>query len=197
MKETKVLLLLMVAMTLLTTRLVHGATLFISYDDPIGDFQNVNIDLIGMTLVFDDVTGNYELTVNFDDANPFMGTFNVNANLLNGNISPVTTDPAFVGINEIPTASPPTNELIFTGTDTRLTSWKQGDLVANNSSIFGIPVDATFTSFLSGVQNLGLGIDELNPGSSSVALIPVLPALWLFGSGLLGLIGIAGHKKIA
>ena len=32
---------------------------------------------------------------------------------------------------------------------------------------------------------------------SVVSAVPVPPALWLFGSGLLGLIGIARRKKVA
>jgi hypothetical protein len=193
--KSKLWMILTVAMMLFTSRMAYGSILFISYDDPIGDFQNFNIDLTGMTLFFDNATGDYELTVNFDDANPFVGAFNVNANLLNGDISPLTTDPAFVNINEIPTAGAPTTELVFTGTNTNLTSWNQGALIANNSSIFGIPIDAPFSAFGSGVQNRGLGIDELNPATSIVAPIPIPPVLWLFGSGLIGLIGVARRKK--
>lgn len=31
----------------------------------------------------------------------------------------------------------------------------------------------------------------------SVAIVPVPAAVWLFGSGLIGLIGIAEHRKAA
>jgi len=194
-KESKLVMLIMVAMMLFTTRMAYGAILFVTYDDPIGDYQDFNIDLTGMTLVFDNATGDYELNVTFDAANPFVGTFNVNANLLNGSIDPLTTDPAFVNINERPTVGAPTTELVFTGTNTKLTSWNQGDEIANNSSIFGIPIDATFSAFVSGVQNFGQGIDQLNPATSIVAPIPIPPVIWLFGSGLIGLIGIARRKK--
>ena len=194
-KECKLLIMLTIALLFFTTRMAYGAVLFITYDDPVGDYQNFNIDLTGMTLVFDNATGDYELSVSFDAANPFVGTFNVNANLLNGDVNPLTTDPAFVNINEIPTAAAPTTELVFTGTDIKLTSWNQGDVIANNSSVFGIPIDATFSSFLSGVQNMGLGIDQLDTATSIVAPIPIPSALWLFGSGLIGMIGFAGRMK--
>ena len=193
--KSKLWMILTVTMMLFTSRMAYGSVLFISYDDPIGDFQNFNIDLTGMTLVFDNVTGDYELTVSFDAANPFYGTFNVNANLLNGDINPLTTDPAFVNINEIPTAGAPTTELIFTGTDLNLTSWNQGDVIANDDSIFGLPIDATFFGFVSGVQNGGQAIDLLNTATSTVAPVPISPALWLFGSGIIGLIGVARRKK--
>jgi len=43
-----------------------------------------------------------------------------------------------------------------------------------------------------GDQNVvGLAFDNFSPSSA----VPIPPALWLFGSGLLGLIGISRHKK--
>jgi hypothetical protein len=191
MKQTKIWLVLAWAVTLLGSSSVQGATLIVSYDDPVGDFQEVSIDLIGMTLIFDNTTGDYELTVKFDDANPFVGSHNVNANLFNATVTPLTTDPAFVGINETPAAAVATNMLVFTGTDTNLMSWEQGDLVANNTSVFGNPEDASFTSFLSAVQDDGLGIDILDPASSAIATIPLPATLWLLSSGIVALIGVA------
>ena len=35
----------------------------------------------------------------------------------------------------------------------------------------------------------------LVPGSGGIAIIPVSPAVWLFGSGLIGLVGVARRKK--
>ena len=195
MKEMRFFVVVSAVMTLLTSSVVYSAPLVVSFIDPVGDFQNENIDLIGMTLEFNDLTGAYKLTVNFDDANPFSGTFNVNANLLNGNISPLTTTPAFVGINEIPTAAIATTELVFTGTEPNLTSWQIGDTIANDSSIFGIPIDASFSSFVSGVQDGGLGIDILDSASSTVTLVPIPPAILLFGSGLIGLVLLARRKQ--
>lgn len=40
-----------------------------------------------------------------------------------------------------------------------------------------------------------IGIDNIRFGQNPPAAVPIPPALWLFGSGLLGLVGIAGRKK--
>ena len=69
---------------LLAAVAAHAESLTVSFADPLSDFSNFDIDLTGMTLNFDNSSGDYELLVFFDAANPFQGTFNVNANLLNG-----------------------------------------------------------------------------------------------------------------
>ncbi|MCF6203014.1 MAG: hypothetical protein L3J59_04980 [Methylococcaceae bacterium] len=49
---------------------------------------------------------------------------------------------------------------------------------------------------VSGVQNMDSVIDNINAsGSGSVSAVPVPAAVWLFGSGLVGLIGISKKKK--
>jgi len=46
--------------------------------------------------------------------------------------------------------------------------------------------------------DIGLqGFDQLGYNFTSVTLIPLPAAVWLFGSGLLGLIGIARRRKAA
>ena len=64
-----------------------------------------------------------------------------------------------------------------------------------------IPNNASVDIFMdnleiSGVVAVGL---RLNGGSitGSVSAVPIPPAVWLFGSGILGLIGIARRKKTA
>ena len=47
------------------------------------------------------------------------------------------------------------------------------------------------------IQSTDFGQIQNSPGSWTVTAVPVPAALWLFGSGLLGLIGIARHKKSA
>ena len=47
-----------------------------------------------------------------------------------------------------------------------------------------------------GMQD-NIGIDNIRFGQNPPAVIPIPAAMWLFGSGLLGLIGIARHKNAA
>lgn len=56
-----------------------------------------------------------------------------------------------------------------------------GDAVVPSNMVIGAPSD-TFIGF-----NLS--------GSLVVTVVPIPPAIWLFGSGLIGLIGFARHKQ--
>lgn len=185
----------LILLSFLASISTHAVPLTVSFDDPTDDFFHFNIDLTGMTLNFDNASGDYALHVFFDAANPFSGQYNVNGNFLNGSIDPLTTDPAFVGLNFIIT-SDPTTELVLRGNNLFLQSWSPGDQIANNSTIFGIPIDAPFISFLSGVSNRGQGIDILEPGQATVvpSQVPAPATAWLFGSAILGLVGVKRRK---
>jgi len=50
---------------------------------------------------------------------------------------------------------------------------------------------------LAGGMQDNIGIDNIRFGQNPPAAVPVPPALWLFGSGLLGLIGISRRNKTA
>ena len=50
-------------------------------------------------------------------------------------------------------------------------------------------------SYRRGVNIGGSGIQKI--GIYEISAVPVPPALWLFGSGLLGLVGLARKKKVA
>jgi len=70
------------------------------------------------------------------------------------------------------------------------------------SGFFGlIATDGTFTSLTFDDDPLGGGrLEEVNLDNityTNLTTVPIPAAAWLFGSGLLGLIGIARHKKFA
>ena len=52
--------------------------------------------------------------------------------------------------------------------------------------------EAAARAIIDGITDL-----ELHLSDEAVGIIPVPAALWLFGSGLLGLVGIARRKKAA
>ena len=176
---------------LATARTAEADPLRVSFDDPTGDAAP--FDLIRVTLDFDNTTGDFELTYRFNAATPFVGTANFNANLLNGDISPLTTDPSFVGINRFNTtaitAAVPTTVITVLGNNSRLMSWNAGDAIANNSSVFGLPIDALFTSFLSNADG-----DILNASSSTVEPVPEPGSLALLGLGC-AVLGIARYRR--
>lgn len=149
----------------------NAVVLELSWSDPTADFANLNIDLIGMDLTFDNTTGDYELVADFDPANPFSNPFSdfliINVNMFNTtNPNGITTVTPFglVSLPNFPSVTAPTTQLIFTGTHSGFTSWNAGDAISNDSTIATPGV-----TFRSGIQRGGQGIDRLAPVLSVVA----------------------------
>jgi hypothetical protein len=67
-------------------------------------------------------------------------------------------------------------------------------LTASSFNVFATPAGG-FGPYLSVARFQSTG--PLQEGSDWVGAVPIPPAVWLFGSGLLGLIGIARRKKAA
>ena len=84
-----------------------------------------------------------------------------------------------------------------------------GETISFNGSLVGGPLDKNLSlngslSQMSGTSATGTNVMSITTGADqfgwglAAALttpVPIPPALWLFGSGLLGLIGIARRKK--
>ena len=68
-------------------------------------------------------------------------------------------------------------------------------LTAEGPVILNFPLSITGTDIASG-QLFEYGYTE-STQTVSAAVVPIPAAVWLFGSGLLGLVGIARHKKAA
>lgn len=61
---------------------------------------------------------------------------------------------------------------------------------------FGISSSTAFTTIeFRGIANDGFGMDNVMYSTAPVSAVPVPAAVWLFGSGLIGLAGIARRKK--
>ena len=65
--------------------------------------------------------------------------------------------------------------------------WTAGDI--DNESMFTVPSADTYAIVFSGISGFELAAD-LSP-----VVVPVPAAVWLFGSGLIGLVGVARRKK--
>jgi hypothetical protein len=74
--------------------------------------------------------------------------------------------------------------------------WTDTDGSANNG--FSLPLnEGIFSEYESAIFQLqGPGLSSTNGIISNVSLVPVPAAVWLFGSGLLGLVGIARKKAV-
>ena len=89
------------------------------FSDPVGDstisVTGESIDVVSLTVTFDNQTGAYESLVVADSALPFIGYFRLNLNLMNGDVSPFLSNPAFFfdNVNDLTLASPTTEVLLF------------------------------------------------------------------------------------
>ena len=195
--KKKYLVFMFVGVFMIVAANANAALLSVSFSDPTDDIYlgaPMNIDIIGLNLTFDNSSRDYTIIFEADIQNPFMGTFNLNANLINGDINPLTSNPAMFHVNKIPSINTPTTSVSYTGTNSNLLSWNNGDHIATNDLPFGIPIDASFSAFGSGVQLGGTGIDGFTPDMVSVVRpVPVPGAVWLLGSGLI--IGLGGIKR--
>lgn len=62
----------------------------------------------------------------------------------------------------------------------------------------GFISDTAFTTFtITSLTDAWHGVDNLEAFSAAASPVPVPAALWLFGSGLLGLVGVARRRKAA
>ena len=83
---------------------------------------------------FDAVTGDYDIVLTADAANPFVGDFRININLFNPDVGTTALDPSFFGdtVNDYALTSP-TTTITLAGTNSVLLSWDVGDRVFTNS----------------------------------------------------------------
>lgn len=118
--------------------------LLITVDDPLGDNTGL-IDVSSMTLLFDQASGAYEMTLTASAAAPFVGPFRVNVNLFNVDADSFFQD----AVNDYSLATP-TTTLTLTGTSALLRSWSAGHRVFTNS-LFGTPNPPNSTLFRTSV----------------------------------------------
>jgi len=77
---------------------------------------------------------------------------------------------------------------------TMLESWGAAPTQGLNPDLIFNWLGVDQIRFTAGVNTFGLGIDNVNV---NVSAVPVPAAVWLFGSGLAGLIGASRKKKQA
>lgn len=86
----------------------------------------------------------------------------------------------------------------FTSPETQISNQAINDILGSNASLasFALQIQASDTGTIQ-IEMSGTS----NPGASGFALelapVPIPGAAWLFGSGLIGLIGMARKKEAA
>ena len=174
----------------------HGVPLTLSFSDPVGDNTGA-VDLVGLTFNFDNSTGNYQIDLTADAANPFLGNFRLNINLFNVDTGTTAQDPSFFSdtVNDFNLAVA-TTMLSLVGTNSRLLSWDPGDRIAVSGPLpLGVPDGVA--AFGSSVLDLPdtTSFDNMAPGEFSIlgepVSVPVPSSLVLIGLGL----GLAAGRR--
>jgi hypothetical protein len=174
-----------------------AATLSVSFADRVRDGTASSGDLVGMSLVFDDSTGDYSITVAANPADPFRGSLLVNVNFDNPDTVPSATA-FFQHPPNIVDLAAPTTFIVLTGTNDILTSWRLGDRVATSNAPFG-----GRAAFGSGIRSTsGFSFDFLGPSPSTPAgrayfafVVPEPSVSLLLTSGLLVIASLGPRRK--
>jgi hypothetical protein len=135
----------------------------------------INIDSTTETLADYDITLFYDFDPAFDNGPVGLGTINIK-NAILGGPNPLTT-----------TLVEDSQNLMF------------GFLASDVAGVINAPA-GTFDPNAFGEYNFGISVGQLGWGVENVRMdvqvVPIPPAVWLFGSGLLGLVGIARRKAV-
>jgi hypothetical protein len=118
---------------------------------------------------FDNVTGNYNIVLTATPANPFVGMFRLNVNLLNPDTT--ASDSFFTDNQNDFILAVATTSVTLTGTSSLLLTWNAADRVATNDLPFGNPPGVG--GFVSNVLNIpfGTGEDRLAFGAAGFTTI--------------------------
>lgn len=148
-----------------------SGNLTISFADPVGD-NTGPIDITGLLMTFDNATGNYSITLSTTNANPFVGQFRVNVNLFNPDVP--ATESFFTATTRDFNLSSATTNLVLTGGNSNLLTWRAGNRVATSTEAgLGNPPGASF--FRTSVSSFSLTFltneDAIAFGPAGVATI--------------------------
>ncbi len=134
----------------------------------------INIDSTTETLADYDITLFYDFDPAFDNGPAGLGTINITNAILGGS-APTTT-----------TLVEDSQNLMF------------GFLASDIAGLINAPA-GSFDPNALGEYNFGISVSQVGWGVENVRMdvqvVPVPAAVWLFGSGLIGLVGVARRKK--
>ena len=174
------------AVVLLVPAVASAETLRLTYVDPVGDNEGQAPDVVKLVVIFDNVTGDFEITVTSTETNPFAPTdpykLAIYVNLFNLEAGSTTQDPSFFSSISDFQLSATAASLNIVGVNSRLTAWELGDEVAI-SGAQGNPIGiGQFGSVarVSGSRGPFLGDDFIATGDTAIAsLVPEPSAVGL------------------
>jgi len=167
------------------TNLLVGSGNFTSTIFSFTDVDTIDIMFADMKHIDIVADGNLDIAVSFSSTSPIDligGTGGGFMSLLNENGNPLSTVPMVVGEG-----------------GTQLEGLFTGSYPVDTDVLFhGIRLEGFGVLNIDPITDSSLTFEATQGGLMSVGTwVPIPPAIWLFGTGLLGLIGISRHKKAA
>jgi hypothetical protein len=132
---------LFIALVLLVPAAALSEILAFSFTDPVGDSTS-DIEVIGLSVMFDDTTGAYEMMVIASEENPFLGAFRINVNLFNPDAGSTACSQSLLsdaGAGNGFDLAQPARRIALVGEASSLLYWAPGQRVATNDAPFGTP----------------------------------------------------------
>jgi hypothetical protein len=178
----------------------QAATLGFSFDDPAGDAIDRYItepgaqpawsrvaELTHVGVVFDNVTGDYTVTIRTAPDVPFVESGRFDFHFVNPDAGARTYEPYEVAGTRFYGQLTGQQTLSISGNSASLLQWEAGDRVATSSVPFGLAEDDSRTGCYTGHETFG-GFDFLAP--DAVTTITSVPepagvALWVLGLSFL------------
>ena len=167
--KTKTVYALMGVVSILTIARVDAATVFAPTD---GDVNFLFGDLAGGALAM------------FDDSDQSYGGLSLNIDVpgIVGIVGPVNTNGDHIAVNS-------NGALSLTGSDNYILGLNVGGIWIGVSSVVAVGANS-YTVFFDN------GGSVLQVDAQVIPAIPLPAAVWLFGSGMLGLVGGAVRRKV-
>lgn len=166
-----------------------------SFSDAIGDNRPGYADVSMLSVVFENTTGDYRITLRSTESARFEGWLQANVNLVNPDTPRfITSQSYFFDSGRKVILDGPTTVVTWTGNASSLKLWNIGDRVATSSEPFGIAKFTPPHSFASavnqGVNYSQWGTDDFS--TSQIATISAVPepelyAMFLIGFGVIAL----------
>ena len=191
---------------ILGSNITNAQLLSFEFIDPTNDrTRSFGIDLVSVSVVFDNTNGDYEILLTADPASPFVGNFRINSNMVNPDTNSFTMVPSyfFDNANDFRNLDPVTT-ISLTGNNSNLTYWNIGDRVATSSVPFGLATDALeagigdFASEITDYLDFSIYSSDYFPNEQVAyiqAVVPLPTSLYLLISGLLGITSIALKRQ--
>ena len=206
MRSSKIFIVAGLVLQLLVCLPAYSALLAYEFIDPAGDTSRTTFgtDITRISIVFDNSTGDYTITLRAAPGTPFTDWFRFNLNMVNPDTPQFVEAQSyfFDNLNDV-RGYPALQSYSKSGNAPSLLLWQAGDRVAMSSDPFGIATDIPVHAFGSGFtdwsQYPATGQTSSDDFSRSdvavISAVPVPAALWLFTSGLFVLAGIARRGK--